>query len=198
MRWIGLTGGIATGKSTVARLIESRGHAVIDADQISHEITQIHEEGYQQTLHHFGPDILDEQLRISRKKLGEIVFNSAEKRLLLEGILHPLIQSRVQDLKAAHASRHTPFLFYDVPLLFEKKMESQFDATLVVWAQASTQLARLMLRNGLTEVEALQRIGSQMPLIEKIKSGTFCIDNSGSEYELILAVDVFLENLVAF
>lgn len=198
MKWIGLTGGIAAGKSTVARLIESRGHTVVDADKISHEITQIHEEGYQQTLHHFGPEILDERMNINRKKLGEIIFASEAKRQLLESVLHPLIHARVQSLKAQHASRKAPFLFYDVPLLFEKKMESQFDATLVVWCDARTQLQRLMERSKLTEAEALQRIHVQMPLSHKVKSATYCIDNSGSEYELILAVDVFLENLVTF
>lgn len=197
MKWIGLTGGIAAGKSTVARLIESRGFVVIDADQISHQLTQISHEGYERIVSHFGPEILDENLKIDRKKLGHIVFSSDEKRKILEGILHPLIQSRVQKLRREYQNRGTQILFYDVPLLFENHMETQFDATVVVWCDAKTQLKRLMQRNRLTEVEALQRIQAQMPLSQKIKTATYCIDNSSSEYELILSVDVFLENLSA-
>jgi dephospho-CoA kinase len=195
MKWIGLTGGIATGKSTVTGLIESRGYSVIDADQISHELTQLAEPGYLEILAHFGNDILDTSLRLDRKKLAQIIFSSADQKNQLEKIMHPLIQERVQDLKQGYKDKGTSFLFYDVPLLFENNMASQFDSVLMVWCQEDIQLKRLMQRNKLTEAEAQMRINAQMPMSEKIKNANYCIDNSGSEYELIVAVDVFLQQL---
>lgn len=195
MKWIGLTGGIATGKSTVTGLIESRGYVVIDADHISHELTRLAEPGYNQIVSHFGNDILDTSLRIDRKKLGQIIFSSPEQKKALEGILHPLIQERVQELKEHHQARGASVLFYDVPLLFENNLASQFDAVLMVWCQEEIQLQRLMKRNNLTQAEAEARMNAQMPMTEKIRKSTYCIDNSGSEFELIMAVDTFLQQL---
>lgn len=195
MKWIGLTGGIATGKSTVTGLIESRGYKVIDADRISHELTQLAQPGYAQILSHFGNEILDASLRIDRKKLGQIIFSSVDQKKVLESILHPLIQERVQELKDEYEAHGASVLFYDVPLLFENNLSDQFDAVLMVWCQADIQLERLMKRNNLTEAEALARMQAQMPMTEKIRKSTYCIDNSGSEFELIMAVDVFLQQL---
>jgi len=195
MKWIGLTGGIATGKSTVTGLIESRGFAVIDADHISHELTQLAEPGYVQILSHFGNEILDPALKIDRKKLGQIIFSSPGQKQALEQILHPLIQERVQELKEGYQVAGKSVLFYDVPLLFENNLSSQFDSVLMIWCQEDIQLKRLMKRNNLSQEEALQRIRAQLPMSEKIKNSTYCIDNSGSEYELIMAVDVFLQHL---
>jgi dephospho-CoA kinase len=195
MKWIGLTGSIATGKSTVARLIESRGFPVIDADKISHDLTQFGNEGYQQIVTHFGSDILDEKSKIDRKKLGELIFNSVAEKAKLESILHPLIQDKVQQLKSDYQLKRTPVVFYDVPLLFENNLQSQFDSILVVWCQRDIQLQRLMLRNNLTMDQALSRINSQMSQSEKIFAATNCIDNSGSEYEIIFAVDTYLDKL---
>lgn len=193
MKWIGLTGGIATGKSTVARLVESRGYPVIDADQISHELTQIGNPGYQQILNHFGENILNESLKIDRKKLGDLIFNSKSEKKALEDILHPLIQAEVLEIKSAYEMKRSPVLFYDVPLLYEKNQQAQFDAVVVVWCQPEIQLHRLMERNNLTESEALSRIKAQMPMSHKISQASYCIDNSGSEYEIIFAVDYFLK-----
>ena len=95
--------------------------------------------------------------------------------------------------KKAYEAKYTPVVFYDVPLLFENRIQSQFDAILVVWCQRDIQLNRLMLRNNLNQTEALSRIKAQMPLAEKIFGATYCIDNSGSDYEIIFAVDAFLE-----
>ncbi len=195
MKWIGLTGGIATGKSTVTGLIESRGFSVIDADQISHELTQIAQPGYIQILAHFGSEILDPSLRIDRKKLGQLIFSSAEKKMQLEKILHPLIQERVQELKQSFEELGKSVLFYDVPLLFENNLVFQFDAVLMVWCQEDIQIQRLMERNQLSIEEAQLRIKAQLPMLEKIKQSHYCIDNSGSEFELIRAVDVYLEQL---
>ncbi|MBC7457965.1 MAG: dephospho-CoA kinase [Bdellovibrionaceae bacterium] len=195
MKWIGLTGGIATGKSTVTGLIESRGFTVIDADRISHEMTQLAQPGYVEILSHFGSDILDASLRIDRKKLGQIVFSSPEHKKVLENILHPLIQERVQELKDHHEVHGASVLFYDVPLLFENNLTVQFDSVVMVWCQEDIQLQRLMKRNNLSQAEAQTRMQAQMPMTDKIRKSNYCIDNSGSEFELIMAVDVFLQHL---
>lgn len=195
MKWIGLTGGIATGKTTVARLIESRGYPVIDADKISHELSAPGQEGYEKIVSYFGNEILDSRLNINRKKLGEIVFEDLVQLKRLEEILHPLIKMKVDEYKNKYREQGRKIAFYDVPLLFEKDMQKNFDAVLVIWADDLTQLKRLMARNKLTKDEALLRIKAQYALCEKISRADFCIDNSGAEVDLIYMVDNLLTHL---
>lgn len=185
MKWTGLTGGIATGKSTVKKLIEGLGFPVIDADLIAHSLAEPGGLAYHGILSQFGREILIAGSdRIDRKVLGHKVFSSLAQRELLEGILHPLIQKEVQSQREALKFRSHKICFYDVPLLFEKNLQSQFDTTLLVWCDPVTQLARLMKRNSLSEDEAKLRMGNQMSLVEKVKLAKHCIDNSGSEADL--------------
>lgn len=195
MKWIGLTGSIATGKSTVARLVESLGVPVIDADQIAHQLTQFGQPGYQSVISEFGEEILNDQLFINRKKLGEIVFSNPEKKHRLESILHPLIQEEVSKQRLRYQELGHKYAFYDIPLLFEGKTQDQFDAIVVVWCNAQIQLQRLMQRNKLTESEAILRIKSQMNIENKIFHATYCIDNSGDESQLITLVDALVYKL---
>ena len=192
MKWIGLTGGIATGKSTVKKLILSRGVSVIDADEISHKITAINEIGYKSVVSHFGNIVLNSDMSLNRKKLGEIVFNNVEQRLQLEKILHPLIQVEVSKLKKSFEQKMEKVTFYDIPLLFEASNQAEFDAVVVVWCDPEIQKKRLMLRNGLTESEALYRIQAQWPLTEKVKLASHCLDNSTDEEALQLQVNNLL------
>ncbi len=178
LKWYGLTGGIATGKSTVARLLQSRGLPVIDADQIAHQLTEKNELGYAEIIKDFGRGILDADQNIDRKKLGQIIFNNPTEKDKLESILHPLIQQKVQSLKAEYKAQNFSICFYDVPLLFEKHLETQFDAVILVYAQPLIQLQRLMDRNQLTLVEAQTRINNQSPMPDKIKKSQYCLDNS--------------------
>ena len=193
MKWIGLTGGIATGKSTVARLIESLGYPVIDADQISHQITRFGQPGYEQVTSHFGTDILNDLQEIDRKKLAEIIFANSAKKQQLENILHPLISVEVQKLKTQHLNEGAHLCFYDVPLLFENNLQKNFDMVVTVWCDPETQLQRLMSRNRLTQAEARLRIASQLPMSVKISQSQYCIDNSGSEESLIQIVSNWLK-----
>lgn len=195
MRWIGLTGGIATGKSTIARLFESREYEVVDADQISHDITRLGERGYLQILSHFGTDILLDNQQLDRKKLGEIIFRDAHQRLQLENILHPLIQKKVSDLRKQHETDGLRYCFYDVPLLFEKKLQSQFDFIVTAWCPLEQQLQRLMARNKLSIEAASERVAAQFPIIDKVAGSHFCMDNSGSESDLILLANHFCDQL---
>lgn len=188
MKWIGLTGGIATGKSTVKRMLDELNIAVIDADQISHELTQKGAEGYEKIVSHFGKDILDTNQNLNRQQLGNIVFNQPEQLQHLESILHPLIQVKVQrQRKDFHQLGHS-LCFYDVPLLFEKNLESQFDQIVLVYAPLTTQVDRIMLRNNLSHTQALARIHAQIPITQKIHRSDFCLDNSTNTADLKLQV----------
>lgn len=178
MKWLGLTGGIASGKSTVARLLRGDNIPVIDADHISHEMTQIGADGYLQIVHHFGQTILTADGQINRKLLGSIIFNSEERRRELESILHPLVQQKVKDLRREYQDQGHQLCVYDVPLLFEKDLKKQFDLTILIYAPLSLQIKRLIDRNQLTHAEALARLRSQVLLREKVKWADFCIDNS--------------------
>ena len=132
MKWTGLTGGIATGKSTAKKLIESLGIPVVDADQISHKLSEVGAAGYTQIVSHFGHSILNSDLTINRKKLGKIIFSDSSLKLKLESILHPLVQTEVRVQRETHRLNGAKLCFYDVPLLFEKKLWSDFDATVLM------------------------------------------------------------------
>lgn len=188
MKWIGLTGGIATGKSTVKNKLVSLNIPVIDADMISHEITQAGGLGYEQIVSHFGKDILNADQSLNRKQLGDIVFNDAQKLLMLEQILHPIIQAEVQTRKKKHHEAGAAFCFYDVPLLYEKKLEAQFDQVVLVYAPVTTQVERIMVRNNLTHTQALARINAQLPMSQKINRAHHCLDNSTNQDDLNLQV----------
>lgn len=178
MKWIGLTGGIATGKSTAKKLFESLGYPVIDADLISHELTQAGGVGYQKVVSYFGTSILNTDQSLNRKALGQIIFNDAEKKNQLENILHPLIQDEVQKQKKSHEQNNVRLCFYDVPLLFEKKLKKNFDLVVLVWCDPFLQKLRLVARNQFSEDEVQSRIASQSPMAYKIKNSDYCLDNS--------------------
>lgn len=184
MKWTGLTGGIATGKSAAKKLLEGLGIPVIDADQISHKLSEPGEQTYSHIVSHFGNTILNPDLSIDRKKLGQIVFSNEQLKLELEAILHPPIQQEVRNQREAHRKAGAEICFYDVPLLFEKNLWKDFDATVLIWCAPSIQLERLMKRNNLTYDEAVLRIGNQISLIDKVKMANYCVDNSGDLVDL--------------
>lgn len=188
MKWIGLTGGIATGKSTVKNKLASLNIPVVDADLISHEITQVGGLAYEQVVSRFGKNILNADQSLNRKNLGDIVFANAQKLLQLENILHPLIQNEVQKHKKKYHESGSDFCFYDVPLLFEKNLEAQFDRIVLVYAPITTQVERIMLRNNLTHTQAIARINAQLPMHQKISRSHHCLDNSTNQEDLNLQV----------
>lgn len=195
MNWIGLTGGIASGKSTVARLIEGLGFPVIDADRISHELSQPGEVGYKGIVSHFGTSLLNEEKLIDRQKLGALIFGDVAHKAALEGILHPLIQVEVKRRRQEHLQKGHALCFYDVPLLFEKNLESQFNSTVMVWCHPAQQLERLMNRNGLTKEQAVLRMGSQLSLLDKVKRADYCLDNSGDVADVEIQLSHLLKSL---
>lgn len=194
MLWVGLTGGIASGKSTVAKVLRQHQLAVLDADEIVHELLRSGGAAVAPVLAHFGTDLVNSDGGVDRKRLGEIVFSSPEKLAELEKIVHPMVRAKVQSWRDRQAQNGIPFAIYDVPLLFESGRVQDYDATVLVWCREEQQKDRLALRSGLTGVAVAQRLQAQMSLEKKRKLATYVLDNSGPPEKLVLEV----ERLVAW
>lgn len=183
IRVIGLTGGIATGKSSVARYFQDRGAMVIDADQLAREAVEPGSPALEEVIAAFGEDVRAPDGSLDRKRLGSLVFSDSRKRRQLEGILHPAIRRLAEDRIASAAERGRRVLFYVAPLLIEAGVTGRVDEIWVVTVRSEVQVERLMLRDGINRDEALRIIGSQMPLAEKELHGRIVIDNSGTPEE---------------
>ncbi len=190
---IGLTGGIACGKSTVSRLLASRGAIVIDADILAREVVEPGAPALAEVVRVFGPDMLNGDGTLNRKQLGKVVFENDAKRKRLEELLHPAIIQLLQE-RMAEAERLQPdkLVVADVPLLYEAQMEDMFQEVLVVAADREIQLERLGQRDGLNGEEAEQRIDAQMPLEWKKEWADVVIDNSGTPEETERQVEQYL------
>jgi dephospho-CoA kinase len=176
----GLTGGVAAGKSTVAQFFAAQGVPVIDADVLAREVVAPGSPALAAIQAAFGPDILDAQGALDRKRLGQMVFAHPDRLQQLNAIVHPRVAERFAEQVAALQAQGVPLACYDVPLLFERNLQDKLRPIVVVTAPHDLQLARLMTRNGLTGTEAESRIAAQMPLAEKVARADHVIDNSGS------------------
>jgi dephospho-CoA kinase len=177
----GLTGGIATGKSTVAAVFEEAGARLVDADRIAREVVRKDSPAYREIVAHFGVGVLLGDGEIDRKRLAAVVFNDPDEQRALERIVHPRVKQEVDrrvDLIRCQAP--DALVILDIPLLFEAGLQRGLDAVIVVYAPERLQLERLMARDGLTEPEALARIRAQMPIETKRALASRVIDNSGS------------------
>jgi dephospho-CoA kinase len=183
MRVIGLTGGIASGKSTVARMLVKLGAAVIDADQLARDVVAPDEPAYHAIVAEFGTGILNFDRTINRAALGKLVFADPAARGRLERITHPAIARRAEERLAALKEAGTPVIFYMAPLLIEAGVTSRVDEIWVVYADRETQLDRLVRRDGISRTEATQRLAAQMPMEEKRTYGKVIIDNRGTPEE---------------
>lgn len=190
---IGLTGGIASGKSTVSEYIKEKGYPVLDADQFSRKATAKGGPSFDGIINAFGEDILGEDGEINRKKLGSIIFNDKEKRRVLNDLTHPEIRRMMNEERDRLVRKGHVFL--DIPLLFENELDKQCDITLTVYVNEETQKNRLTERNELTKAEAESRISSQMPLSEKRDLSDRVLDNNGSKENLYNQIDEFLSRL---
>jgi dephospho-CoA kinase len=177
---IGLTGGIASGKSTVTKMLRGLGIPVIDADQVARDVVKVGGEAYEQIIKTFGQDILQENGEIDRAKLGAIVFYNEQERKKLNAIVHPAVRRRMLAEKEAYVQKGAKTIVLDIPLLFESELTHLIDKIIVVYVDNDIQLERLMKRNGFSEEEALARIRSQMPLHEKVKKADAVINNNGT------------------
>jgi len=167
---VGLTGGVATGKSTVAEMFKQCGAVVIDADQLARDVVEPGKPAWREIVKTFGKTILNPDRSLNRQALGAIVFRHPAKRRAIEAIIHPRV-AREQVRLTREAVRQDPqsVVIYDVPLLFEAGIDKRVDHTIVVTADRNTQIARLKKRNDLSRPEALRRIRSQMPLAKKVR-----------------------------
>jgi dephospho-CoA kinase len=167
---VGLTGGVATGKSTVAKMFKQCGAVVIDADELVRDAVRPGKPAWRAIVNTFGKTVLTTDRTINRQALGTIVFGNRAKLRLLERIIHPRV-AREQARLTQQAARNDPkaVVIYDVPLLFEVGIDKRVDTIIVVTAGRETQIARLKKRNGLSRAEAIRRIRSQMPLAKKIQ-----------------------------
>lgn len=177
---IGLTGGIASGKSTISSWFRRHGFPVIDADQIARQVVEPGEEGLKRVSEAFGQEILKSNGTLDRTRLGSLIFNDPGKRRKLNDLLHPLIRLKMQEELSAFESQGCSAVVLDVPLLFEGPFAGWTDKTVVVYVTRETELSRLMRRDHLSEGEATARIQAQIPLEEKKKRADAVIDNGGS------------------
>ena len=177
---VGLTGGIATGKSTVDAVLRELGAQIIDADVLAREVVEPGEPALAEIVAEFGPAVLGPDGRLDRKALGAIVFADPERRRTLEAMTHPRIRERFQQrVDALAAENFRGLVFFDAPVMIESGNYRTMDRLVVVIADEATQIARLMARDGIDHDEALRKIRSQMPLADKAKLADYVIDNSG-------------------
>ena len=182
---IGLTGGIASGKSTVAKMFKELGAKIVDADELGHRVILPGKPAWKKVVNLFGPEILKDDLNIDREKLGKIVFNDPEGLKNLNAITHPeIIKLIAKEIKEAK-KRSSPeekeeILIVDAALIYEAKIDNLMDKIIVVYTEEEEQFRRLGQRSNLSKEEALKRIKSQIPLKEKAKRADYVIDNSNS------------------
>lgn len=195
---LGMTGNIASGKSTVAEELARRGAIVVDADQLAREVVASGSSALKEIVETFGRDILNNRGELDRDKLGQMVFADVKVRAMLNRIVHPEIAKKsIKRLQELKQRTDIPLVVYEAPLLFEVGAESRVDKVLVVTIDPEEQLKRLRVRDRLSEVTAQQRMAAQMPQQEKVRRADFVIDNSGSVDETLKQVDLLWPRLVA-
>lgn len=190
---LGLTGGIATGKSTVASYLAEKGLPIVDADVGARKVVEPNSEGLRRIIEEFGEKMLLEDGSLNRKRLGEVVFSQEEKRQLLNSLLHDLIRQWIQVETDLLKNDRYPFIVWDVPLLYEIHFEIDCDAIMVVYVPQEVQLQRLIRRDDISLEQAENRIRSQMPIEEKRRKADILIDNSGSIEDTHRQLDQWLK-----
>jgi len=178
---VGLTGGIACGKSTVAEMFVRLGAYLIDLDKLAHEVQEPGAPAWRKIIDYFGDDVVGDDQKIDRNKVAAIVFNQPEKLQALNDIVHPSVYEEWQArLKSIITRDPRAIILSDIPLLFEARMQSLFDLTIVVMIPPAEQIVRLMARNGMTGEEARKRIKNQMPIGDKAGLADIVINNQSS------------------
>lgn len=198
---IGLTGGIAAGKSTLSEYLKAQGYAVLDADHIARDIVEPGKAAYKKIKKTFGDEFFLSNGQLNREKMSALVFNNPEKRLLLESITHPeIIKEMVQKVKALKKDQikkpnQSKLIFIDAALLFESGIFQSMDKNVLIKLDPETQKQRLMKRDAIHESEASKRILAQMTFEEKEKIADFIIDNSGTPEEARLQLNEVIKQL---
>lgn len=188
---IGITGGIACGKSTVTEYLLKKGYKVISSDKIVHNLLETDKQVKEKIVKEFTKEVLENN-KISRTKLGKIVFNNHASKKTLEDIIHPKVKEIIKDF----INQSEGIVFVEVPLLFEAKMSKMFDKTICISSSQEKQIERLKQRNNLDKDEALKRINSQLELVEKEKLADYVIKNDNSLEETYHEIDLLLERII--
>lgn len=193
---LGITGGIATGKSTVSEIFQSHNIPVIDADQIAREIMMPNSLALNQIKKVFGSEVFCSNGELDRQKLGQIIFYSQEKRQQLNHITGPLIRKIILSRREEYLKEKVPVLVLDIPLLYESNYLAYVDLTLVVYVPKEVQLERLMERDGITKEEAMRKITSQMPIEKKKELADIVVNNEYDKAELVRRVETIISKLL--
>lgn len=201
MKCFALTGGIASGKSSVSTMLKQAGVPVIDADILSRQVVVPNSIGLTKISRVFGKNYIDESGQLNREKMAQLIFSDPSARKKLEDIIHPLVAMSLQAELVKYEENQKPFVVYEAPLIFEKGLEKLFDATILVVTSEEEQLKRLIARDKISEEQAKKRIAAQMPDDSKKTRTKNIIDNSGtldstSEQLLTLWFRLTGENLV--
>jgi dephospho-CoA kinase len=194
MYLVGLTGGIASGKSFVASLLADLGASTIDADEVAREVVSLGSPGLSAVVSEFGSEVLLPSGELDRQKLGDIVFSDPQSRIRLEAILHPLIKVRTTELINSQSSE---IVVYSVPLLVEAKVDYPFDSVITVEAGSENQVERLVRSRSLTEDEARKRVSAQTTEAMRVERADYVIDSSGSKDETKSQVEEIWQQLVS-
>ncbi|XP_053309215.1 dephospho-CoA kinase domain-containing protein [Spea bombifrons] len=177
---VGLSGGIASGKSTVVNILRELGCAIIDADVLARQVVQLGTPAYNQIVHHFGEQVLLKNGELDREKLGSIIFSDPEKRALLNSITHPPIRRAMLKQTLWYFVMGYRYVILDIPLLFESRHLTRYmKHTVLVYCDPQTQVERLIRRSGLSREDVLKRLASQLPLDSKLPLADHVINNSG-------------------
>jgi dephospho-CoA kinase len=193
LQLFGLTGGIGSGKSTVARRFRARGLPVLDADQLAREVVAKGTTGLAEIVARFGAEMLDEEGNLDRKKLAARVFRNEADRRELNRITHPRVGSLLTERAGEFARRGEPLACYEVPLLFEAGLDSVLRPIVVVDAPVDVRVERTVTRDGGTSQDVLDRVRAQMPLEEKVKRADFVVENSLGPEHLLARCDEVLD-----
>lgn len=184
MKVIGLTGNIACGKSLVASMLEDLGAKVIDVDNIARKIVEPSEPAWKEIVDTFGRDVLNPDDTINRKALGDVIFNDDQKRNILNDITHPKIMASARESVEKYRKENVEVVIIEAALIVEKGgLKDLIEKLIVVISDENSQVERLANRNGFSREEAISRINSQMPAIEKTRHADYIIDNSGTQEE---------------
>lgn len=196
MKVVGLTGGIASGKSVVSGMLADLGVKIIDLDQIAREVVEPNKPAWQEIIEYFGEKILLSDRTINRKKLGEMVFTNSKARDKLNEITHTRIVRELFKLIEKYRREKEDLVVVDAALLFETKMDGWLKPVIVVNASKKEQVKRLQKRNGYNREQALKRIQAQMPLKEKVRLADYVIDNSGSREDIRKQVEKVRKEII--
>jgi dephospho-CoA kinase len=197
VKLIGLTGGIASGKSTVSAILRRLGAKIIDADALARQIVEPHQPAWNEIVGAFGKEILQSDQTLDRKKLRKLVFDEPNARKKLEAITHPRIRRLAQKKIAESAATGAPLVVYEAPLFFETGIHVWLRPVVLVACETATQNRRLQQRDNLTEAEIEQHLGAQMSLEEKRKLADYVIENNGTLEELESAVESTVQKVLA-